>query len=265
MIETHHIHVPGARLAVHTSGTGPAAVLVHGFPLDHRMWLDSLRDLSGAGRRVAAVDLRGHGHSPWAGDQIHTMDLLAADVAAVIRSLGGQADVVGLSMGGYVVLALWERHPELFRSMALVDTRAGADSAEGRAGRDALAEAVVSEGRGVLVERMLSRLVPADADLVVRGRLRTMMEDMPVESVVADLRGLRDRPDRSGLLASIDAPTLVMVGEEDTLTPPAEAEVLAGGIAGAELVVVPGAGHMVPMEAPGVCAQALAELWSRAG
>lgn len=265
MIETHLVHAAGARLAVHSSGSGPLAVLVHGFPLDHRMWLDQLRDLSGPDRRVAAVDLRGHGRSPWAGDAVHTMELLADDVAAVIRSLGGQADVVGLSMGGYVVLALWERHPELFRSVALVDTRSGADTEEGKAGRDALAGAVVEGGRGVLVERMLPRLVAEGADLVVRGRLRTMMEEMPVESVVADLVGMRDRPDRTGLLAGIDVPAVVVVGDQDVITPPAEAEILAGSIEGAELVTVTGAGHMVPMEAPQALAQAVAGLWSRAG
>jgi pimeloyl-ACP methyl ester carboxylesterase len=265
MIETHLVHVAGARLAVHTAGAGPLAVLVHGFPLDHRMWLDQLRDLSGPDRRVAAVDLRGHGRSPWAGDAAHTMELLADDVAAVIRSFGGRADVVGLSMGGYVVLALWERHPELFRSVALVDTRSGADSEEGKAGRDAFAAAVVEGGRSVVVERMLPKLVAEGADLVVRARLRTMMEEMPVESVVADLRGMRDRPDRTGLLASIDVPALVMVGDQDVITPPPEAEALASSINGAELVAVAGAGHMVPMEAPQILAQALTGLWSRAG
>ncbi|MBL8751938.1 MAG: alpha/beta fold hydrolase, partial [Planctomycetes bacterium] len=123
MIETRHIDVPArgdaheTRLAVHMRGHGPLAVLVHGYPLDHRMWLDTLHGPLAERRTLAAIDLRGHGQSPTTGDPMHTMELLADDVAMVVRSLADEpADVVGLSMGGYVAFALWARSPGLVRS-----------------------------------------------------------------------------------------------------------------------------------------------------
>jgi pimeloyl-ACP methyl ester carboxylesterase len=252
------IRVGSARLAVHTCGAGPLTVLVHGYPLDHRMWIEVLRGPLADRRQLAAVDLRGHGRSPWSGDEVHAMELFADDLAAVIETLGGPADVVALSMGGYAALALSERHPRALRSLVLVDTRAGADTAEQRRARDAAIDGVLAGGRRWLAEQMLPKLVAPSASATVRARLQTMIEGTAVETILADLRGMRDRSDRLSLLPSIAVPTLVVVGEQDELTPPSEARRMADAIGGARLVVVPGAGHMVPMEAPAPFAEVLA-------
>src|SRR5262249_20648013 len=138
MSDTRFVEVGRARLAVHSTGRGPPAILVHGYPLDHRMWFDVQASALAQQRTLIAVDLRGHGESAWAGDHVHAMELFADDLAAVIESTGaGAADVVALSMGGYAALALCERHPTRVRSLALVDTRASADSEAGKAGRQA--------------------------------------------------------------------------------------------------------------------------------
>jgi pimeloyl-ACP methyl ester carboxylesterase len=251
VIETRTIAVGDVRLAVHLAGSGPLAVLVHGYPFDHRMWTELLLGPLARSRTLCAVDLRGHGCSPWAGDAAHTMEQLADDLAAVIRTLGdGAADVVALSMGGYAALALCERHPQTLRTLTLVDTRASADTAEGRTARAATAQQVVERGRRWLAEQMLPKLVAADCGMLVRARLQTMIEQTPVETILADLEGMRERKNRRGVLPLVEAPTLVVVGSLDVLTPPSDAEAMAKAIPGAQLLVVPDAGHMTPMERP---------------
>jgi len=264
MHETRWIDSDRARLAVHLHGKGPLAVLIHGYPLDHSMWLDLCQSSLAERRQLAAIDLRGHGDSPWAGDAVHAMELLADDVAAVIRTLADDAvDVAALSMGGYVALALCERHAALVRSLVLVDTRAGADSPAGRQGRQAAMAGVLRHGRRWLAEQMLPKLVATGADALVQARVQSMIESTPVETVLADLRGMMQRPDRRELLSQLQLPVLVVVGEHDAITPVAEAKAIAAAVTGARLLVVPGAGHMVPMEAPSAFANELATFWTR--
>lgn len=257
MLTTRFVQVGLARLAVHTIGQGPLTVLLHGYPLDHRMWFETLHSPLAQRRTLCAIDLRGHGDSPWAGDESHTMEQHADDTAAVIRELGGPADVVALSMGGYAALALWERHPQLVRRLALVDTRAVADTEDGKKMREVAMRNVVADGRRWLSDQMVPKLVSAQASTTVRGRLQTMIEGTAVETILADLQGMRQRPDRRSVLPTITVPTLVVAGEQDVLTPPSEARSMADAIPGAELCIVPGAGHMVPIEAPEPFVQAL--------
>lgn len=256
MIETRVIPVSAsalgnaAQIAVHLRGKGPLAVLLHGYPLDHRMWLDVMHGPLAEQRTLCAIDFRGHGQSPWAGDPVHTMELFASDTAAVIRTLSedGQADVYGLSMGGYVALALWAAAPQCVRSLVLSNTKASADSEAARAGRDSAIGIVLAHGRRAIAEAMRPKLLGLGADALLHARVQTMIESTPVETIVADLRGLKDRQDRVAMLPSITVPTTVIVGELDTVTPLADAEVMSGGVQGSRLVVVPGAAHLVPME-----------------
>ncbi len=247
------------------AGEGPVAVLVHGYPLDSEMWLHQVAGLASE-RHIVAPDLRGHGDSAWRGDEIHTMDLLADDVIALIESEGwGPVDLVGLSMGGYVALSLIERRPDLIRTLALVDTKATEDSAEGKAGRDAAAAGVLENGRVKLSGDMTPKLVAPDASPMVRARVRSMIERQSYESIVADLAGMRDRPDRMSVLSGITVPVSVIVGEHDVVTPRADAEAIVAACPGAELVVIQDAGHLSPVEAPDAINQALAALWARSG
>ncbi len=268
-METRFVTFEQTTIAVHVTGRGPLAVLVHGYPLDHRMWLDVLHGPLAERRTLVAVDLRGHGDSPWCGDDVHTMELFADDLSAVIRTLSDAAvDIVGLSMGGYVALALWQRHPALVRSLGLVDTRARSDDDAGKAGRDAAIRTVVERGRTAIGASMLGKLLAPRAETDVHGvflkaRLMTMIEDTPIETIVADLRGMRDRPDRSPLLAGITVPTLVVVGSDDVITPPAEARAMTAAIPGARLSTLPGCGHMSPMEDPLAFVRELGAFWAR--
>ncbi len=262
-METRSLLLDGDRLTVHVTGRGPVSLLIHGYPLDHRMWLDTQHGPLAEQHTLVAVDLRGHGHSPWCGDAVHTMERFADDLAALIRVLSDDPiDVVGLSMGGYVALTLWAEHEPLVRSLVLCDTKATADDDNARAGRTAAIRTVLEQGRPAIAAAMTGKLLAPGADDLLRARVHSMIESTPVETIVADLRGLAARPDRSALLPTISVPTLVVVGEHDVITPRSDAEFLAAGIPDSRLLVAAGAGHMTPMEAPEAFAKAVGELWA---
>jgi pimeloyl-ACP methyl ester carboxylesterase len=258
-----YVEVGDTTFAYQARGEGSLAVFVHGFPLDHRMWLDqidALKDL----RQCVALDLRGSGGSdPVMSGQLG-MENIADDLVGLINGLGhSSADIVSLSLGGYAALALWERHPERVRSLVLMDTRSGADSDAARAGRRETAERVADEGVGALVAGFQGALLSPNAGLAARVRLRAMIEATPAETVVAALEGMARRADRTDLLGSITVPTLVMVGEDDGLTPPDVAEHMAQLIPDADLAVLPGAGHLPPLERPEAVNQALRVFWEK--
>jgi pimeloyl-ACP methyl ester carboxylesterase len=270
-MNTRFISFDTVRIAVHLTGSGPLAVLLHGFPLDHRMWLDVITSPLAEQHTFAAIDLRGHGQSPWCGDSVHTMDLLADDVSAIIRTLTDDpVDVVGLSMGGYVAQSLATRHRELVSSLALVDTRAKADTDAQMQGRDAAIDKLLAPGqdggRRALAAGMIEKLLaPQAADdaqgQTLRARLSTMIEALPVETILADLRGLRDRADRSDDAKAVTVPVLVAVGEHDVITTPSETAAFATTFGNARHVVVTGAGHMPPMENPAEFVDVLGAFW----
>lgn len=240
----------GTRFRVHRAGRGPAALFLHGFPLDHRMWHDAL-DLLQDGFDCIAPDLRGFGCSGAAFGPSLTMETHADDARALLDELGiERAHVVALSMGGYAALAFAERSPERVASLALVDTRADDDGDEGRARRDVAAERVIEVGRAPFAREMLAKLVAPSASRDVRARLLSMMEATPYETLVAALMGMQERPDRTAVLRSLAAPLLVVCGEHDALTPPALSRAMAEAKPGAELALIADAGHMSPMERP---------------
>jgi len=244
------------RLAFAEEGPGPAVVLLHGFPLSRAMWKEQLTGI-GSIYRVIAPDLRGHGDSP-APAGTYTIDEMADDVVELLDYLGLDEPVVvgGLSMGGYVALSMAERYPARLRGLMLMDTRAAADTPEAAQKREETAQDVL-ESRNVraLVESMIPRLF-ARKTIAQRpervAMLSEAMEHNTPRGVAGALRAMAIRPDRSDDLARIRVPTIVMVGEEDAITPPSEAMALADAIAGARLEVIADAGHLAPYENPAV-------------
>ena len=245
--------VNGLRLAYGDRGREHERVLllVHGFPLDRRLWAAQAGALATM-TRVITPDLRGHGKSEIVPGPF-TMDQHADDLAALLDHLKiRRAVVAGLSMGGYVAFAFWRRHPERVQGLILADTRAEPDSAAAQAGRDAAMVRVQQTGAAAYADEMLPRLLaPASqADVKIVGAARKMMAEQPVEGIVGALGGLRDRADSRATLPTITVPTLVIAGDADVITPPADAQAMAAAIPGARLAVIPRAGHLSPLENP---------------
>lgn len=259
--------VNGIRMAYRMAGEPgqPALILIHGFPLDSAMWQAQLEGLA-QHCFIVAPDLRGHGQSEVPPGP-YSIDEHADDVAALMDALGAREAVIGgLSMGGYVALAFWRRHSDKVSGLTLIDTRANADTPEGKAARDATIERIRESGVAILADEMLPRLLAPEnqGDTEVARTLRAMIEQQPVEGMAGALAAMRDRMDATALLTTVSVPAAVIVGEEDAITPVAVAQEMARGLPDVKLTVVAGAGHMAPMEAPEEVNLALLDLVRRA-
>jgi 3-oxoadipate enol-lactonase len=251
--------VHGVNLAVEMRGEGPAILFVHGYPFDHTIWRDQIDRLEGY-RRIAP-DLRGMGQSD-APDLGYGIAIYAADLAALLDSLAVEEVVLcGISLGGYVAFEFLRNWRSRVRGLILMDTHAQADSAETRRGRDASAALARERGSSAIAEWMLPRVLgPATlaGNLEVVERVRAIMAGTPVPGIVGALTAMRDRSGSESLLPLLaDLPTLVLVGEADESTPPEQARAMAESIPGARLVVIPGAGHLPPLEQPGATTEIL--------
>lgn len=252
-------------LAWEDTGRGLPVVLLHAFPLNRKMWAPQAQALA-ARYRVLTPDFRGHGDSGLA-EEDSTMERLGEDVRGLLDELKLEHIVLGgLSMGGYAALAFLRRYADRVAGLILADTRAGADTDDGRKARYESAALAEKEGSGALAERLLPKLLGAST-LAHNPRLvaavREMILSTPPAGIARALRGMAARPDSTPLLGSIRVPTLILVGEEDTLTPPAESEAMAKAIAGSKLVKIPRAGHLANLEQPAAFTRALEDFLAR--
>jgi 3-oxoadipate enol-lactonase len=262
------VTVNGVRLNVIDEGDGPPLVFLHGFPLDHSMWDGQRREFRSS-HRVLIPDLRGLGRSEVSPVPV-TMDLFADDVAALLDAVGvtEPAIVCGLSMGGCIAFAFVRRHAAKLKGLILCDCRAVADTAEMVANRRKLAERVLTDGPPVVVEAMMPRLFGPNTNEKtpqVTDAVRNVMLASSSRGIAAAQLALADRPDSTPTLAQIAVPTLIIVGENDAISPPAEMQGFAAGIAGAEAVVIRNAGHMAPMEKPAEVNRAIRAWMANAG
>ena len=249
-------------LAVDVRGEGLPVLFVHGFPFDRTVWRHQLATLARV-RRIAP-DLRGVGGSaaPTGADG-YALGRYADDLVAVLDAVGARDAVVcGLSMGGYITFELLRRHPGRVKALILVDTKAEADSAETKRGRDELAVVAEREGPDALLERLLPRLLAPATHATqpeVTAQVREMARRWSVPALVGAQRAMRDRPDSTAMLRGVRLPTLVIVGSDDAIAPPAAAQAMAQLIPGAQCHVVPAAGHLAPLEQPLATARLLAD------
>ena len=240
------------QLAYTEVGAGPAVVLLHGYPFNRSMWREQVDELRGS-YRVIAPDLRGHGESKVAPPPA-TMEEMAADVSTLLETLNiSRAVIGGLSMGGYVALAFYRLFPERVRSLILADTRAQADTDEGKRNRAVQEEKALQEGMGVIADSLLPKLLTVETianrpDIV--KRLREMMVKTAPEGAAAALQGMAQRRDQTSFLSRIISPTLIIVGREDSITPVADAEMMHREMPGSRLEIVENAGHVSNMEQP---------------
>jgi pimeloyl-ACP methyl ester carboxylesterase len=242
-----------------TGSSQTSLLLIHGFPLDRTLWSAQTRGLADVARAIAP-DLRGFGESPLPIGAV-TMDTYADDLHDLLDALGiPRAVVAGLSMGGYIGFAFYRKYASRVCALILADTRAMPDSPEAKKGRDDNAALARNIGAAAVAEIMFSKMltpqtIAARAD--VANAARTLMSRQPAEGVIAALIALRDRPDSTPTLAQVAVPTLIVVGAEDTLTPPKDSEQMRDGIRGAQLAVIPNAAHLSNLEQPEAFNQAV--------
>lgn len=258
-------------VVIHGHGPAPAQgsvplVLLHGFPLDRRMWDGVIEHLDGV--PIYAVDLPGFGAAADAAEPTGaTLESFADALAQALHERGvQQAVIAGLSMGGYVLLAFIERHPQLLAGVGLLDTKASADTVEARAARLAVARNALDEAGSGAVAAMIESLVgPATVSTrpAVVEQLRSWLADAPPPGIAAAQRAMAVRPDRLEVLRALDVPALVLRGEQDSLSGPEEHEAMAA-LLNTEVVTVPDVGHMSAVEDAASVAEALADLHRRA-
>jgi 3-oxoadipate enol-lactonase len=257
-------------LSVHYEDEGggeQSVVFVHGFPFRGSMWEPTIPVAVEAGRRAVVPDLPGFGGSDVPAERSeYSIDRYADVVAALIGDLGlGRVVLVGLSMGGYISLAVARRHPQVLAALVLADTRADPDTPEGRQTR-ADHQAVVEEKGDVtpLVDGLLARILSESSPLLPQTRtlLGDMMRATAPAAWIGALEAMKTRRDQTDLLPAISVPTLVVVGDADALVPLEVAEAMAKAIPGARLEVVPGAGHVANLENPDVFNRVFAEFLS---
>jgi len=222
-------------------------LLLHAFPLSSRMWEPQLA-FANDGWRIIAPDLT-HGNAATT-----TMDDFAGDVVDLLDGLHVEDVVVGgCSMGGYLALALTRLAERYVRGLVLVDTRAQADTPEAIENRKKTLQLVNDKGTPAIVEDMIPKLLGETTKRTrpdVVERVRAMGLANSKESVAGMVRALMTRADSTALLPKIHLPTLIVVGAEDTITPPAMSEQMHGAIAGSELVILPEVGHLSSLEDP---------------
>ena len=221
-------------------------LLVHAFPVDARMWDAQVRELGDA---AITVDLPGFGDADAASGGVMTMHQAAARCVAALDAAGAdRAMVCGLSMGGYVAFELWRTARERIAGLVFANTKAEADTAEGAAGRRALADRLRAEGNVLVASPppLLSEGAPEH----LWDQVRAWIADQRADAIAAAALGMAERPDSTSDLTGIDVPTLVITSDGDTLIPAEVTKAIAAGVPGAELAVLEGAGHLSNLERP---------------
>ncbi|MCS6293961.1 MAG: alpha/beta fold hydrolase [Nitrospira sp.] len=258
------VEINGITLAHSNTGTGLPIVFLHAFPLNRTMWAEQEAALSSQ-FRVITIDLRGHGESDaplWH----YSLDQAADDVCALLNHLSiAQALFVGLSMGGYILLALYRKYADRVKGMVLADTRAQADTPEGKAGRFQMAQIAYKQGPSAIADIMIPKLLsPATIQSrpEIVQRVRTMIEGNQISGIAGDLMAMAERPDSVPLLKQIACPTQIIVGELDQATPPADAKLMAEQIPHARLAIIPNAAHLANLEQPEAFTRLIEEFYS---
>ncbi len=246
-------------------GAGWPVILLHAFPLNADMWRPQLAEVPDGWRFIAPdlttvrVSVPPEGGSYRAGGSDGTgLDEYARAIVRLLDRLEiDRAIIGGISMGGYVTFALFRLAPERFSGVILADTRAQADSDDAKANRARMRQLVAREGAAAIADEMLPKLLSREADAEVVAFVRRTIEAVPATAIDAALAAMMARPDSTADLARMSIPTLVVVGEEDEVTPLAEAERMQTRLPRARLAVIPGAGHLANVERPHQFSQAL--------
>ncbi|MFD0053492.1 alpha/beta fold hydrolase [Streptomyces sp. NPDC127168] len=235
------------------SPDGVPVVLIHGHPFNRTLWAPQARALVTAGHRVVTPDLRGYGESDVTPGKVFLSDF-ADDIAALLDRLGIERAVVGgVSMGGQIAMEFCRRHTGRVRALVLSDTSAPAETDEGKAYRNHLADRLLAEGMAGYADEVIGKMLASynvDALPDVAAHVLGMMRATDPRGAAAALRGRAERPDYRDTLATVAVPTLIVVGADDVYTPVSDAEAIARLVPHATLSVIDGAGHLPGAERP---------------
>lgn len=237
-------------------GAGSPILAVHGFPLSGKLWAEVTSDLA-RHHRLIVPDLRGLGQSRATSEA--SMQIYVEDLVAVLAEAGITEPVtlLGLSMGGYVLFDFWRRYPDKVARLIFANTRAQADTPTAAEGRYATAAKVLEEGSQVVADSMIGKLFAPSVDDGLKAEWYGIMANSSPVGVAAALRAMATRPDSTETLATITVPTLIIVGSEDPITPPADSEAMHRAIPNSMLAVIEDAAHMTPVESPGAFGMAV--------
>jgi pimeloyl-ACP methyl ester carboxylesterase len=241
-----------AEIGYQVLGDGPPVVLLHPFPAHHEFWLPAAQALI-TRYRLILPDLRGHGDSD-IGNGPALVEKHAADIARVMDDADlGRAAMVGVSIGGYALFEFWRRYRGRAAALILMDTKATPDTAEARNARLQVAADVLERGTEPFIAGLLPKLLGETTrqrrpDLVEAAR--KMMLKMSPEDVNLVQRGMAARPDSMETLKTINIPTLIVTGDEDTLISAADAELMRQHIPGSQLQLISRGGHYSAFERP---------------
>lgn len=271
-----YIEVRDTNLFYQERGSGLLAVFLHGFMMDHTLWLDQIQDLAGH-RRCVAVDQRGFGRSDPIAVEVLDLDDYADDVAALIEALGEEeADLVGFSLGGAVALKGWDRHPDRVRSLSLLSTGfgppPGSPPLQRRPGEQGTveylegnAEKAVFQGKQVLFLQFNDYIFGPSggrASLMARARYKSMFEGTRTDMQVATFRTMQAPANLRPIFERVDVPIQLMAGELDIFTPEMAREA-ASSNPNASVSVLDGVGRLAPIENPPEFSRALEAFWTR--
>ena len=251
-------------IALTVEGTGPAVLLLHAFPLHAGMWRSQSELTSKC--TLLMPDLPGFGRSRAAAPITSLSELVRSVHNAALQRGVERAVVAGCSMGGYLAFALLRAQPQFVAGLALIDTRAAADSAAVRERRLQMIERVQREGAEFLQDEWpQSALSPATLQRKPEmvAAVRSMCASATAAGVCAAQQLMADRPDSIADLSSIRVPAVVIHGLDDPVVPVAEAQAMAAAIAGAQFIAVPQAGHLPNIEQPQLVTDALRSLVAR--
>jgi len=255
-----YTQINNLKIAYTDVGEGLPIVFVHGYPLDRQLWRPQVAGLSNTAR-VLAPDLRGHGESQ-AVQGPYSMELFAEDLDNLLNVLRITRPIVlcGLSMGGYAALAFYRNYADRLAGLILTATRAVADTPDGKRGRDQAIYLAHKKGVAPIIDAIFPKLMAPDTYTdkpKVVEQARAMMERTSLEGILGDLAGMKSRPDSTDLLPTINIPTLVIHGDQDAIIPLSEARAMSDAIPGADLEIIPGAGHLPNLENPDAFNQAV--------
>ncbi len=246
------IKIDGAELAYRDEGSGKTIVFLHAFPLNQTMWDEQIEALSSE-YRVVTFDWRGFGQSSL-GEGISSIDVFADDLARLLKGLHIDGAVIcGLSMGGYAAFAFYRKYSEFVSALILADTKSPADTEDGKRGRYEMADLTRSKGPSALVDVMTPRLIGETSsrnNRIIAERVKEMIESAQSEGIAQALVAMANRPDSDDLLSRIACPALIIVGKEDKLTPPAEAEKMHKLLPHSSIETIQDAGHLPNLEQP---------------